>query len=129
VLALLWLDTLALEAHGGGLGAPFAVAGAVVCALLLRCAAGWREGTPWRTTVVAAFRSAPVQPLALVLLAGAALAAVALPAVSPVLLVVVLGPLTLAATAVDAWRPLPPHPSSRSRVPAASTTSREPSSD
>lgn len=73
----------------------------------LRCAAGRRHGTAWRVVVVAAFRSMPEQPLAPVLLAGSAVAVAALPAMSPVLLVVVLGPLALAATAADAWRPLP----------------------
>ncbi|MFE7036376.1 hypothetical protein ACFU9Y_39390, partial [Streptomyces sp. NPDC057621] len=63
VLAVLWLDAAALEAHGGS-GLPLAVAGAVVAAFLLRCAAGRREGTSWRTTVTAAFRSVPEQPLA-----------------------------------------------------------------
>lgn len=111
VLALLWLDALALDAHGPGLGAPVAAASAVVAALGLRCAAGWREGTAWRTVVIAAFRSMPQQPLVLVLLAGSVVAAAVLLAMSPVLLLIVLGPLALAATAADTWRPLSFSPS------------------
>ncbi|MGY0061170.1 hypothetical protein ACWY4P_32285 [Streptomyces sp. LZ34] len=106
-LALLWLDAVALDARGPGMGTPMAVAGAVVAAMGLRCAAGWRDGTAWRVVVVAAFRSMPERPLLPVLLAGSAVAAAALLAMSPVLLLVVLGPLALAATATDAWRPLP----------------------
>ncbi|WP_159073591.1 hypothetical protein [Streptomyces sp. RTd22] len=52
----------------------------------------------------------PGQPLVTVLLAGSTAAAVLL-TMSPVLLLVVLGPLVLAATATDAWRPL--HPRTR----------------
>ncbi|MEU9286522.1 DUF624 domain-containing protein [Streptomyces sp. NPDC048275] len=106
VLALLWLDALALDAHGPGLGAPVAVATAVVAALALRCAAGWREATAWRTVGIAVFRSMPQQPLVLALLAGSVVAAAVLLAMSPVLLLIVLGPLALAATAADTWRPL-----------------------
>ncbi|QFQ95522.1 hypothetical protein F9278_04215 [Streptomyces phaeolivaceus] len=106
--ALLWLDAVALDAHGPGMGVPVAVASTVLAALGLRCAAGWREGTSWRAVVVAAFRSMPEQPLVPVLLAGATVAVAALLAMSPVLLIVVLGPLALAATAADAWRPLSP---------------------
>ncbi|MFJ3673837.1 hypothetical protein ACIPSE_46085 [Streptomyces sp. NPDC090106] len=105
LLTLLWLDAVILEAHGGT-GLPFVLAGTLAAALLLRCAAGWREGTPWRLTVAAAFRSVPQQPLVLVLLAGACAAVAALLAMSPVLIVILLGPLALAATAADAWRPL-----------------------
>jgi hypothetical protein len=76
--------------------------------LVLRCAAGWREGTAWRTVLVSAFRSVPGQPLVPVLPAGSAFASAALVAMSPVLLLVALGPLALAATAVDARWPLPP---------------------
>lgn len=110
VLALLWLDAMALDARGPGMGVPVAAASALVAALGLRCASGWREGTAWRTVVVSAFRSLPGHPLATTLLAGSAVAAVALVAMSPVLLLIALGPLALAATAVDAWRPLPPLP-------------------
>ncbi|MEU6371627.1 hypothetical protein [Streptomyces sp. NPDC046909] len=110
VLALLWLDALALDAHGPGMGVPVAAAGALVVALGLRCAAGWREGLAWRAVTVSAFRSMPRWPLVPVLLAGSAVAAAALVAMSPVLLLVALGPLALAATAVDAWRPLSPSP-------------------
>ncbi|MFF5010514.1 hypothetical protein ACFY3G_47930 [Streptomyces phaeochromogenes] len=106
VLALLWLDALALDAHGPGLGVPVAVAAAVVAALGLRCAAGWREGTAWRTVGIAVFRSMPQQPLVLALLAGSVVAAAVLLAMSPVLLLIVLGPLALAAAAADTWRPL-----------------------
>lgn len=109
-VALLWLDAVALEARGPGMGVPLAVASAVVAAMGLRCAAGWRDGTAWRMVAVAAFRSMPERPLIPVLLAGASVAAVALLAMSPVLLIVVLGPLTLAAAAADAWRPLPLSP-------------------
>ncbi|MGW0709416.1 hypothetical protein ACWD4G_26260 [Streptomyces sp. NPDC002643] len=111
VLALLWLDAMALEARGPGMGFPVAAASSLVAALGLRCAAGWREGTAWRAVVASAFRSMPQQPLVPVLLAGSAVAAAALVAMSPVLLLVALGPLALAATAVDTWRPLPPFPS------------------
>jgi hypothetical protein len=107
VVALLWLDAIALDAHGPGLGAAFAVATAVLAAVGLRCAAGWREGMPWRAVLVAAFRSMPEQPLVPVLLAGSAVAVTVLLTMSPVLLLIVLGPLTLAATATDMWRPLP----------------------
>ncbi|MGW3650762.1 hypothetical protein [Streptomyces sp. NPDC000878] len=107
VLALLWLDTIALDAHRSGLGVAFAAATAVLAAVGLRCAAAWREGTAWRVVAVAAFRSMPEQPLVPVLLAGAAVAVTVLLSMSPVLLIVVLGPLALAATATDTWRPLP----------------------
>ncbi|MBA2813266.1 hypothetical protein E0500_039620 [Streptomyces sp. KM273126] len=106
VLALLWLDAVALDAHGPGMGVPVAAASAGVAAMGLRCAAGWRDGAAWRAVVVAAFRSMPERPLVPVLLAGSGVAAAALLAMSPVLLIVVLGPLALAATAADAWRPL-----------------------
>ncbi|MEV5843586.1 hypothetical protein AB0M32_16655 [Streptomyces sp. NPDC051985] len=115
VLALLWLDAMALQAHGPGMDVPVAAASAVVAAAGLRCAAGWRDGIPWRTVVVAAFRSMPEQPLVPVLLTASAVTATALLAMSPVLLFVVLGPLAFAATAADAWRPLP-------LPPAGSTT-------
>ncbi|MFB6672049.1 hypothetical protein ACFCWG_06530 [Streptomyces sp. NPDC056390] len=106
MLALLWLDAVALEAHGPGMGVPLVAASAIAAAVLLRCASGWREGTPWRVVAVTAFRAMPDQPLVLVLLAGAAVAIAALLAMSPVLVLVALGPLALAATAADAWRPL-----------------------
>ncbi|MFE7276423.1 hypothetical protein [Streptomyces sp. NPDC057623] len=122
VLALLWLDALALAAHGPGMGVPVAVASAAVTALGLRCAAGWREGTAWRVVVVAAFRSMPRQPLVSVLLAGSTVAVAALLAMSPVLLLVVLGPLALAATAADAWRPLPLSPAGTAPRPSPETT-------
>jgi hypothetical protein len=107
VLALLWLDAVALDAHGPGLGVAFAAATAVLAAVGLRCAAAWRDGTPWRTVLAAAFRSMPEQPLVPALLAGAAVAVTVLLTMSPVLLLIVLGPLALAATATDMWRPLP----------------------
>lgn len=108
VLALLWLDALALDAHGPGAGPAFAVAAAALAALGLRCAAAWRDGLRWRAVLAAAFRSVPGQPLVTVLLAGSTAAAAVLLTMSPVLLLVVLGPLVLAATATDAWRPLHP---------------------
>lgn len=108
VVALLWLDALALDARGPGLGVAFAAATAVLAGLGLRCAAAWREGTRWRTTLVAVFRSVPRSPLAPALLAGAVGAAAVLLTMSPVLLLVVLGPLTLAATAADLWQPVTP---------------------
>ncbi|MFD7504398.1 hypothetical protein [Streptomyces sp. NPDC059850] len=109
VLALLWLDALALDAHGGpGAGPAFAVATAALAALGLRCAAAWRDGVRWRAVLASAFRSVPGQPLVPVLLAGSTAAAAVLLTMSPVLLLVVLGPLALAATATDTWRPLDP---------------------
>ncbi|MET8946477.1 DUF624 domain-containing protein [Streptomyces sp. NPDC004542] len=114
VTALLWLDALALDLRGPGPGATFGAASAVVAAMGLRCAAGWREGVRWRAVLAAAFRAVPRQPLAPALLAGAVCAAAVLPAMSPVLVTVVLGPLALAATAADAWRPL--HPSETETV-------------
>ncbi|WP_079152200.1 hypothetical protein [Streptomyces sp. RTd22] len=107
-LALLWLDALALDAHGAGAGVAFAVATVALAALGLRCAAAWREGLRWRTVLAAAFRAVPGQPLAPVLLAGSTAAAAVLLTMSPVLLLIVLGPLAFAATAADAWRPLHP---------------------
>ncbi|GAB2874022.1 DUF624 domain-containing protein [Streptomyces mayteni] len=106
-LSLLWLDALVLDAHGPGGDLPFALAAAALVALGLRCAAAWRDGAPWRDVLAEVFRSVPTQPLALVLLAGSAVAAAVLLTMSPVLLLVVLGPLVLAATATDTWRPLP----------------------
>ncbi|WP_194238719.1 DUF624 domain-containing protein [Streptomyces spongiae] len=106
VLALLWLDALALDAQGPGPGAAFAAATAVLAALGLRCAAAWREGSSWRTTLATVFRSVPRHPLAPALLSGATGAAAVLLALAPVLLVVILGPLAFAATAADAWRPV-----------------------
>ncbi|MEV8539615.1 hypothetical protein [Streptomyces sp. NPDC051572] len=111
VLALLWLDALTLDAHGPGLDVPVAAASAIVAALGLRCAAGWREGTTWRAVGMSVFRSMPQQPLALVLLAGSVMASAVLLAMSPALLLIVLGPLALAATAADTWRPLSFSPS------------------
>jgi hypothetical protein len=92
VLVLLWLDAMAVDTRGPGLGVPVT---------------GWLEGTAWRTVLVSAFRSVPGQPLVPVLLAGSVFASAALVAMSPVLLLVALGPPALAATAVDALRPLP----------------------
>lgn len=120
VLALLWLDAVVLDAHGSGLAAPVAAASTVVAALGLRCAAGWRDGVAWREVVVAAFRSVPRQPLVFVLLAGSAVAAVALTAMSTVLVLIVLGPLALAAAAADAWRPLALSPDGHAPEPARS---------
>ncbi|MFC9679820.1 DUF624 domain-containing protein [Streptomyces sp. NPDC056948] len=108
VLALLWLDALALDARGPGPGVAFAVATTALAALGLRCAAAWREGTRWRTTLAVVFRSVPRHPLAPVLLAGAVGATAVLLALTPVVLFVALGPLAFAATAADAWRPMTP---------------------
>ncbi|MET8982194.1 DUF624 domain-containing protein [Streptomyces sp. NPDC004539] len=108
VLVLLWLDAVTLDAHGPGSGPVLAVAAAVLAALGLRCAAAWREGERWRTTLAAVFRSVPRQPLPAALLAGAVGAAFVLLTMSPVLLLIVLGPLAFAATAADAWRPVSP---------------------
>ncbi|WP_399140149.1 hypothetical protein Q3A86_22300 [Streptomyces sp. NBUA17] len=122
VLVLLWLDATALEAHGGP-GLPLAVAGTVVTAFLLRCAAGWREGNTWSATAAAAFRSVPEHPLALLLLAGAGGASAVLLAMMPALAVVALGPLALAAAAVDAWRPLALAPKAADRAATAFVSS------
>ncbi|MFB6846613.1 hypothetical protein ACFCXS_17385 [Streptomyces sp. NPDC056373] len=123
VPALLWLDAVVLDAYLPGMALPVAVASSVVAATGLRCAAGWREGVAWRVVVTAAFRSMPQRPLVTVLLAGAAVAAAVLPAMSVVLLLVVLGPLALAATAVDAWRPLALSPAGPAPEPSRSTAS------
>ncbi|MGW6904756.1 DUF624 domain-containing protein [Streptomyces sp. NPDC054940] len=108
VLALLWIDALALDALGSRPGPAFALASAVLAAVGLRCAAAWREGMRWRTVLAAVFRSVPQEPLAPALLAGAVAAVAVLLTMSPVLLLIVLGPLAFAATAADAWRPVTP---------------------
>ncbi|PPS69859.1 MULTISPECIES: hypothetical protein [Streptomyces] len=131
VLALLWLDAVVLDAYVPGMAVPVAVAGAVVAATGLRCAAGWREGVSWRVVAGAAFRSMPQRPLVPLLLAGAAVAAAVLPAMSVVVLLVVLGPLALAATAVDAWRPMAlsaggPDPTSSRSTPSPLSVSPPP---
>ncbi|WP_329055020.1 hypothetical protein OG873_37455 [Streptomyces violaceus] len=83
----MWLDALALDARGPVLA--FAVATAVLAVLALRCAAAWREGARWRTTLAVVFRSVPRHPLALVRLAGAVGAAAVLLTLTPVVLFVI----------------------------------------
>ncbi|TDD94953.1 hypothetical protein E1269_31565 [Jiangella asiatica] len=105
VLAVLALDLLAVAAGVPGspvLLAVLVVIGAAATVLGLRAAAGWRPGRTWRAVGIdAADRSRGDVGGSLLLLFAAASAAGIVAAV-PVTALLLLGPLAVAAVAVDA---------------------------
>ena len=108
VVAVLVADGLAVAAGVPGavpLGVLLAVATAAAVVLGLRTAAAWRPGERWPAVTRRAARAAPRDPggSALLLLAG--VVTVALVVTVPLTVVLVAGPLALAAVAVDACHP------------------------
>jgi hypothetical protein len=94
-----------LLAVGAGLDqpaflAPAALAGLLVGALTVRCAAAWRPGRTWRACLDDALRESRDDPAGTALLAGAVLAAALLARSVPPTAVVVPGLLALAGAAV-----------------------------
>lgn len=82
------------------IGLP-AVAGVIVGAIGLRFVGTWRQGTSARVTLAETWRRMSDDPVGTLLLAGAAFTAGAIVSFATMLLLVIAGPLVLAAVAVD----------------------------
>jgi hypothetical protein len=104
IAGVLALDALAVAAGLPGsrpLAVLLVVAGSVAAVLGLRAAARWRPGDRWPAVLRAAFALTRRDAGGSALLWLAAAAAVAIAAAVPVTVLLVAGPLTLAAVAVD----------------------------
>jgi len=104
LVAVLGADYVALRS-GLGRVVPMTAAVALIalagCVFLLRAAAAWRPDRPWRTVATTAARHLIGELTCSAMLGAAALTAVLLAGWVPAISTVVLGPLCLAAAAVE----------------------------